>query len=411
MKHNFFKAIPLILAILLLPPFIFGQTEKGAIVGTVTDNNGAPVANATVIVTNLGNKTSQTFTTNDEGIYNVPFLTPGNYEVSVTAAGFSKTVVNEVVVNVGSRESVNVALQVGEVTETVEVTNESPLLQTENANVGQVITNQQLTDLPSPNRNVYSFLSLDSTVNGQGVNSSNAEAFRLESGGTLSIGGGRPSSVTFKVDGQANNDPTFGTPTITPSLETVREFQLQNNAYSAEFEGFSQINVATKSGTNRFHGSLFEFVQNDFFQPRNPNAPIDKSGKPGKNKLRFNQFGGSVGGPLWVPYFGEGGPLLVKDRTFFFFSYEGLRNNGRGTAFARVLTQAERTGDFSANLGSCLTVGGNPVPQLNPNGTPSGSCVRAGQIFDPTTTVLNPLYNASQPQSAFNPQYIRQPCQ
>jgi hypothetical protein len=222
MKHNFFKAIPLILAILLLPPFIFGQTEKGAIVGTVTDNNGAPVANATVIVTNLGNKTSQTFTTNDEGIYNVPFLTPGNYEVSVTAAGFSKTVVNEVVVNVGSRESVNVALQVGEVTETVEVTNESPLLQTENANVGQVITNQQLTDLPSPNRNVYSFLSLDSTVNGQGVNSSNAEAFRLESGGTLSIGGGRPSSVTFKVDGQANNDPTFGTPTITPSLETVR---------------------------------------------------------------------------------------------------------------------------------------------------------------------------------------------
>jgi hypothetical protein len=409
MKHSYFRAVPLILVMLLLPLLVFGQTEKGAIVGTVTDSNGSAVANATVTVTNLGNKTSQTFTTNDEGIYNVPFLTPGNYEVSVSATGFAKTVVNEVVVNVGSRESVNVTLKIGEVSETVEVTSDSPLVQTENANVGQVITNQQLTDLPSLNRNVYSFLSLDSTVNGQGVNSSNAESFRLESGGTMSVGGGRPSSVTFKVDGQANNDSTFGTPTITPSLETVREFQLQNNAYSAEYEGFSQINVATKSGTNRFHGSLFEFVQNDFFQPRNPLAPIDKSGKPGKNKLRFNQFGGSLGGPLWLPNFGDGGPRIIKDKTFFFFSYEGLRNNGRGTAFARVLTQPERSGDFSANLGACITVGGNPVPQLNPNGTPSSNCVRAGQIFDPTTTVLNPLYNPSQAQTALNPQYIRQP--
>ncbi len=406
----YFGTVNSILAILLLfSSAAIGQTEKGSIVGIVADESGNAVPNATVTVTNLGDRTSQTFTTNEEGIYNVPFLTPGNYEVSVTATGFSKTVVTDVVVNVASRESVNITLKVGQVTETVEVANESPLLQTENANVGQVITNQQLTDLPSSNRNVYNFLSLDSTVNGQGVNSSNAEAFRLESGGTMSIGGGRPSSVTFKVDGQANNDPTFGTPTITPSLETVREFQLQNNAYSAEYEGFSQVNVATKSGTSRFRGSLFEFIQNSLFQPRNPLAPIDSSGKPGKNKLRFNQFGGSIGGPLWVPAFGEGGPPLIKDRTFFFFSYEGLRNNQRGTAFARVLTQAERSGDFSANLGACITVSGNPVPQLNPNGTPSGNCIRAGQIFDPATTVLNPLFNPNQPQSAFNPQYIRQP--
>jgi hypothetical protein len=407
LKH--FGVINFILIFLLFSSFALGQTEKGSIVGNVVDPSGNAIANATVTVTNLGNKTSQTFTTNQEGIYNVPFLTPGNYEVAVSAEGFSKTIVSDISVNVGSRESVNVTLKVGQITETVEITNEAPLVQTENANVGQVITNQQLTDLPSSSRNVYSFLSLDSTVNGQGVNSSNAESFRLESGGTMSIGGGRPSSVTFKVDGQANNDPTFGTPTITPSLETVREFQLQNNAYSAEFEGFSQINVATKSGTSGFHGSLFEFLQNDFFQPRNPNAPLDSEGRRGKNKLRFNQFGGSLGGPLWVPSFGEGGPGMIKDRTFFFFSYEGLRNNGRGTAFARVLTQAERTGDFSANLGSCLTVGGVSVPQLNPNGTPSGDCVRAGQIFDPATTVLNPLYNPAQAQSALNPQYIRQP--
>lgn len=408
-QSHFIKAIPTLLIILMLTTLSFGQTEKGSIVGTVTDSNGGAVANATVTITALGNKTTQTFTTNSEGIYNAPFLNPGNYEVSASAAGFSRSVVSDVVVPVGSRVGVSLELKVGAVTETVEVTDAAPLVQTENANIGQVITSQQLTDLPSSNRNIYTFLALDSTVNGVGVNSSNAEAFRVESGGTMSIGGSRPSSITFKIDGQANNDPTFGTPTITPSLDTVKEFQLQNNAYSAEFEGITQINIASKSGTSRFHGSLFDFIQNDFFQPRNPLAPLDSEGKRGKNKKRYNQFGGTIGGPLWTPHFGEGGPIFDKDKAFFFFSYEGLRDNGRNTAFSRVMTQAERNGDFSANLGGCITVGGNPVPQLNPNGTPSGNCVRVGQIFDPTTTVANPLFNPGLPQSAFNPQYIRQP--
>ncbi len=410
MNRSYSRTFFLISVIFLsLSSIIFGQTEKGAIVGTVTDNNGGTVANATVTVTDLGNKTSQTFSTNGEGIYTAPFLNPGTYEVIASAKGFARSLVGNVIVSVGSRVRVDIALKVGQVSETVQITDDAPLVQSENANIGQVITNQQLTDLPSANRNIYTFLSLDSTVNGVGVNSSNAEAFRVESGGTMSIGGSRPSSVTFKIDGQANNDPTFGTPTITPSLETVKEFQLQNNAYSAEFEGITQVNVATKSGTNRFHGSLFEFAQNDVFQPRNPLAPIDKSGKPGKNKLRYNQFGGSIGGPVWLPNFGEGVPVFIKNKMFFFFSYEGLRNNQRATAFGRVLTQAERTGDFSANLGACITSGGNPVPQLNPNGTPSGNCVRVGQIFDPATTVANPLFNPGQAQSVFNPQYIRQP--
>jgi opacity protein-like surface antigen len=410
MRYSHTRAFILVLVMSLLFSFVaFGQTERGSIVGTVTDEAGKAIPNATVIVTNVATKTPQTFTTNGEGIYNVPFLTPGNYEVSATAPGFSKTVVSDVVVNVASRASVNVTMRVGQISETVQVTDQAPLLQTENASVGQVITQQQLTDLPSGNRNVYNFLSLDSTVNGQGVNSSNAEAFRLESGGTMSIGGGRPSAVTFKIDGQANNDQTFGTPVVTPALETVREFQLQNNAYSAEYEGFSQVNVATKSGGSRFHGSLFEFLQNDFLQPTNPLAAIGSNGKHGKNKLRFNQFGVSVGGPIWTPHFGNGGPFFDKDRTFFFFSYEGLRNNGLGPGLARVLTQAERSGDFSSNLGACITSGGNPVPLLNPNGTPSGNCVRVGQIFDPATTVANPLYNPGIPQSVFNPQFIRQP--
>ena len=395
------------IAALILTAGAVAQSEKGSISGTVVDPNGGAVANATVSVRNVGNDETQTFTTNDEGRYNVPFLNPGTYEVSITAPGFAKVVVSDVVVSVGSIQNVPTTLKVGGVTETVEIVNVTPLIQTENANIGQVITSQQLLDLPTPSRNIYSFLAIDSTVNGLGVNSSNAEAFRVESGGTMSIAGTRPSSITFKIDGQGNNDPTFGTPTITPSLDTIKEFQLQTNSYSAEFEGITQVNIASKSGTSRFHGSLFEFAQNDFFQPRNPLGAIRADGQRSKNKLRYNQFGGTIGGPLPFPHFGEGGPVMDTDNTFFFFSYEGLRNNGRGVTFARVMTEAERAGDFSVHLGACVMSGGVAVPQLNPNGTPSGNCVRVGQIFDPATTVANPLFSGTE--SPLNPRFIRQP--
>src|SRR6185436_4795389 len=145
----------------------------------------------------------------------------------------------------------------------------------------------------------------------------------------------------------------------------------------------------------------------DFFQPRNPLAALDKTGKPGKNRLRFNQFGGTIGGPLWLPRFGEGGASAIKDKTFFFFSYEGKRLIGTTAGFARVLTEAERRGDFSSGLGACIKSGTTDVPLLNPNGTPSGQCIRVGQIFDPATTVKNPLFSGTA--SALNPEYIRQP--
>ncbi|CAN5837298.1 hypothetical protein BH18ACI4_BH18ACI4_26200 [soil metagenome] len=394
--------------LLLMPLVLLAQTERGAITGVVTDSTGAVVPGATVTITNLANKTGQTLTTNEQGLYEAPFMLPATYKVTASAPGFSTSVVNELILNVGQRARVDIALTPGDVSAQIDVVETAPLLQTETASIGQVVTERQLTQLPTSNRNIYNFLTLDSTVNSGPTG--NAEAFRIESGGSLSISGSRPSSVTFKIDGQGNNDPTFGTPTITPSLDTVKEFQLQNNAYSAEFEGITQVNIATKSGTSRFHGSLFEFVQNDVFQPRNPNAPLDAQGRRGKNRLRYNQFGGTVGGPIWLPRFGEGGPVFFnKDRTFFFFSYEGLRNNARALGFTRVLTEAERRGDFSANLGACITVGGNQVPLFNPNGTPSGQCVRVGQIFDPTTTVANPAFNPAVASSPFNPQFIRQP--
>lgn len=407
--RRYLAATFLSFVLLLLAPFIvFAQTERGSLVGVVTDGTGAVVPGATVTIVNSEKNFEITATTNDEGLFDAQFLEPATYRVTVAAPGFSTAVVNDVIVSVGQRRSLDVELKAGDVSAKVDVIDAPALLQTESASVGQVITDRQLTQLPTSSRNIYSFLTLDSTVNSGPTG--NAEAFRIESGGSLSISGSRPSSVTFKMDGAANNDPTFGTPTITPSIDSVKEFQLQNNAYSAEFEGITQVNVATKSGTSRFHGSAFEFAQNDFFQPRNPNGALDAQGRRSKNRLRYNQFGGTIGGPIWLPRVGEGGPVFFnKDRTFFFFSYEGLRNKARTTAFTRVLTQAERTGDFSSNLGACLTVGGVQVPLRNPNGTPSGQCVRAGQIFDPLTTVANPAFNPAVPSSALNPQFIRQP--
>lgn len=396
------------LLILLSPVLLFGQSEKGAIGGVITDPTGARVPGAAVTITNLGSKTAQTFTTNDEGLYEAPFLIPATYSVMVKHTGFKTAMVNEVVVNVGRKENVDVQLETGDIEATVVVADSSrPLLQTENASLGTVVTTKQLTDLPSQDRNIYNFLSLDSTVN-QGP-TGNVEALRLNSGGSFAISGTRPSSITFKLDGQANNDPTFGSPTVTPTLDTVKEFQLQNNAYSSEFEGITQVNIATKSGTNAIHGSAYDFVQNDFFQPRNPLAAIDKSGKPGKNILRFNQFGFTVGGPLWLPRFGEGGPSLIKGKTFFFTSYEGKRHIATATGFGRVLSVAERKGDFSSSLGACMRSGTTDIPLLNPNGTPSGQCIRVGQIFDPATTIPNPSFNSSIAASALNPQFIRRP--
>ena len=407
MRHSLLVTVLSLGLLLLTPVALFGQTERGAIVGIVTDSTGAVVPNATVTVTNIGTNTSQTFTTNTDGLYEAPFLTPGAYKVTATAPGFSTTVNDRVTVNVSARVRVNMALQTGNVTAQVQVesTGES-LVQTENANIGQVITNRQLTELPSRTRNIYDFLLLNSNVTAPpSANAGN----RLENGPVVAISGTRLSSVTYKIDGLSNTDQGFGTPTITPSLDSVKEFRLQNNAYSAEFEGIGQVNVATQNGTDRFHGTLFDFVQNDVFQPRNPLNKPDKTGKPGKNRLRFNQFGGTIGGPVWLPHFGEGGRAVIKDNTFFFFSYEGRRQNNLAAGQTQVLTSAERAGDFSDQLGGCVTSGGQPVPLFNPNGTPSGQCVRVGQIFDPATTVANPLFNPNQPASAFNPQYIRQP--
>jgi hypothetical protein len=332
MSRALLRAV-LLVAVVAVGALPASAQEKGAITGVVTDATGAVLPGATVTITHVATNVSQTFVTNNGGIYEAPFMTPGTYRVSASLDGFNTGVVEDIVVNIGTRTAASVKLTPVGVTAEVTVVGRPPLVQTATASVGQVVDGKTLIELPSSDRNVYDFMTLNSNVTAPA--GGNAPAFRLDSGGSFSISGTRPSSITFKIDGLANTDPGFGTPTITPSLDAIHEFQVQNNAYSSEFEGIGQVNVATRSGTSLFHGSLFEFGRHEELQPTNPVT----NNKP---RYRFNQFGGTLGGPVWP-----------ADKTFFFFSYEGRRFDTLAPAQALVPTALERSGDFSASLGAC----------------------------------------------------------
>ncbi|HWK10311.1 MAG TPA: TonB-dependent receptor, partial [Vicinamibacterales bacterium] len=343
----------------------------------------------TITVTNAATGVGQTYVTNAEGLYEAPFLSPGRYRVSATLTGFATTEIQDVEVNIGRRATADVTLKPAGVSTEVEVVARAPLVQRETATVGQVFDSKTLVDLPSSDGNVYNFLALNSNVTAPA--GGNAPAFRLESGGSFAVSGTRPSSITFKIDGLTNTDPGFGTPTVTPSIDSIQEFQVQNNTYSSEYEGIGQVNVATKSGTSRLSGSLFEQFQNEGLQPSNPVLHR-------KTRLRYNQYGGTLGGPVWK-----------LDKTFFFGSYQGRRQDTLSVGQTFVPTLAYRTGDFSAALGGCAVANGQPIPLLAPNGAPTGDCIHVGQIFDPATTIANPAFNPALPVSPFNPQFIRQP--
>lgn len=377
------------IVLVAVPSPAAAQTERGSIVGIARDATGAVLPGVTVTITNAGSGVAQTYVTNAQGLYEAPFLSPGRYRVSAALSGFTTAVVENVDVNIGQRVNADVTLKPAGVSAEVNIVAAPSLVQRETATVGQTFDSRTLIDLPSSDGNVYNVLALDSSVTAPA--GGNAPAFRLESGGSFSISGTRPSSVTFKIDGLTNTDPGFGTPTITPAIDGIQEFQVQNNAYSAEYEGIGQVNVATKAGGRHYSGSLFEQFQNEGLQPTNPVLHR-------KTRLRYNQYGGTLGGPVWG-----------SSKTFFFGTYQGRRQNTLGVGQTYVPPTAYRAGDFSAALGACAASAGQPIPLLGLDGAPTGDCVRVGQIFDPATTTANPQFNPALPISPFNPQYVRLP--
>ncbi len=342
----------LAIALLLLTSVSISLAQAGStgtIIGTVTDASGASVANARVTITNTATNVAKETTTSSTGTYAVPFLIPGTYNVSVGSAGFSTQNVTGVTLSVGKEIAVNVELKPGSVTESVNVTSSAVVLDTASAATGTVISEAQVQDLPLNGRNFTQLLLL-----GAGAVQSTGEQgdFRKNEGGSINIQGAHPGSNRFMLDGIAINDVYYQTPAIIPSIDALEEFQEQTKGYSAAYGfGANQINLSTKSGTNAIHGTAYDFLRNDFLDAKsyfdNPDAKIPP--------LRQNQFGFTLGGPVYIPKVYDG-----RNKTFFFVNYEGLRATTSTTRFGLVPTTAELGGVFSNTIINPDT--GTPYP-------------------------------------------------
>lgn len=336
----------------------WAQTITGVITGTVVDSSGAAVPNVKIVATNVGTNLTYPTESNDAGIYNFPFLPIGNYTVSAEASGFKKVELGPFKLEVGQTARVDVKMQVGNVAETVQVTAIAPVLQTETTQTGDVITSTTATELPLNGRN---FLSLTLLI--PGAITPNPGSFnnpsRQFSGGRPYVNGNREQTNNFLLDGIDIDDPIDNVVGYNPSVDAIGEMQVITGNAPAEFGNASgAVSVMTiKSGTNDFHGNLFEFLRNDkldaneFFQNRSGAA---------KRALRQNIFGATFGGPI------------KRNRAFFFVDYEGTRRVTSGAGLATVAPQSYRNGNM-AGYGKQLVdpvtkqpFPGNMVPVVNP---------------------------------------------
>ncbi len=324
------------------------QTNRGGISGTVADKNGGVIPGATVTITNIGTNQSQKITTASDGAYVATLLDPVLYRITVEAPGFKRAVINNVKVDTASTATANVALEPGEIANEVNVTAEAPLINVERGTTSQTITERQIQDVPLNNRSVLDLAVTIPNVSGDaGSEDPEVTSGQPVPGFNLSINGGRPGSTAMLADGVNNTGVGIGRAIVSFTPETVQEFTVQSSAYSAEYgtTGGGVINITTKSGTNSFNGVALWYHRNPLTNSRP--YRIGTAPRPANN-LRYNQFSGSVGGPVWLPkkIFG---PVSYdgRDKTFFFFAVEPRYRKDFVTATNLLPTAAERAGDFS----------------------------------------------------------------
>src|SRR6266436_4960188 len=370
-----FHLLAIVLCLITSLTHLGAQTTSGSIVGTVTDPSGAVIGGATVTITNVETGISLKTSTDSTGNYVVTPLAIGRYSVTVEAAGFKKSVRSDITVNVQDRVRVDIALEVGAVTDTVEVQAAAPLLQTDTSYLGQVVESKEIVDLPLNGR--Y-FTRLAVLTAGTAPTPNGA---RDEKTGGFSSNGVRPYQNNYLLDGVDNNSLSEDLVSqqsfvIGPAPDAIAEFKVQTNSMSAEFgrSGGAVLNVTIKSGTNELHGTAYEFLRNSSLDAKNffdsPTNPIPP--------FKQNQFGFSIGAPVWIPKVFNG-----KNRTFFFFDYQGTRIRTGQTFLATVPPDSWRTGNFSGY----------------------------NQIFDPLTTVTDANGNTTRqpfagnqiPLARFNP--------
>jgi Carboxypeptidase regulatory-like domain len=373
------------IALLLPARGAWAQNAQGTIVGHVTDPSGAVIAGAKVTVKNLTSNIAQTTVTNSAGDYTVPALDPGPYSITAEATGFSQAEAANVVLEIQQTVRQDFKLTVGSVSATVEVSASTQMLHTEDTTIGQVLQADTIQSLPIVGRD---FTNLMLTNVGTTVEIGGDEADWSYHGLnneyiSVSQSGVQAGSTSYSIDGIADVDYEFSVPSNIPNELAIGEFKMMSGMYGAEYgTGVSWVNVDVKSGTNRLHGAAYESLEANWLQPNNQYQAAVNAATGSTTSLsppfHQNQFGGTLGGPLWIPKVYDG-----RNKTFWFGSYdEGLysRVNNPSNVFSPLA--AELSGNFS----------GWPFP-----------------IYNPATTVANPAYNSNLPQSPTNSPVIRQP--
>jgi hypothetical protein len=328
-------------------PFVFSpslsaQTTYGSIAGAVTDPSGAAIADAQASLTNLGTAEKRVQTTGPDGLYDFVNLIPGKYRIEIEKTGFKRTTRPEVIVEVGQSVRIDLSMQVGDVTQTVEVSGETPQLQAETSSLGQVVEERKANELPLNGRNVFNLISLAPSVVPQGSAAGTPVGVNPFGWGNYQVNGSFGNESAEYLDGQPLNIGYINLPVVIPTQDSIQEFKVQTSNLGADWGKFSGgvINLSTKSGTNSLHGAAYEYLRNkvldanDFF--------LNRAGQK-RPPFTQNQFGANAGGPIVIPHVYDG-----RDKTFWFFSWEGFRLR-TGTAFTTTVpTPAELAGNFSA---------------------------------------------------------------
>ena len=350
---------------------VAAQVATGSIIGTVSDSSHQLVPGAQVSIREINRNTTTSVITDASGVYSAPFLVPGTYEVQVELQGFKTWIRRGIVLQVTDRVRIDVSLEVGGLKEETTVVASAPLVRTDSSEVGTVIEEAAIKELPLNGRNFAAlvYLAPGITPGQAGENLSGASTFNPRGASNFNALGSQANSNAWLIDGIDNNEFTFNTVIVQPSVEQVREFKVLSGVFSAEFgRGAGVVSVSTKSGTNQIRGTGYEFLRNDAFDARNffvrkvvqPDGSLVKDPVP---PLDRHQFGGAFGGALVIPGLYDG-----HSRTFFFADYAGIKERRGVTTVNTVPSAATRTGDFS----NYRDRNGNLIP-----------------IYDPLTTRLD----------------------
>ncbi len=395
MRNYFDFAISLAFSALVCGTLAYGQVDTATIVGTLHDSSGAVIVGGTVTATATDTGIKTTARTDSTGNYVVTPLRIGNYSVSVEATGFKTETHTGIVLQVQDRLRVDFTMQVGSVNEVVNIESELPVVETETSALGDVVTSQQVTDLPLNGRDFTQLATLTTgvikiTESSGSINGATSQT-NGNAGGAFAVNGTRGNLNNFMLDGIDNNSNDNAGNILQTNVDAIQEFKIQTSDYSAEFgrSGGAVINATIKSGTNQFHGTAFDFLRNDVLDARNFFEPADSPKAP----FRQNQFGGTLGGPI------------RRNKTFFFMDYQGTRAGTSNPDISTVPTAAEIGGNFNGvttifDPNSTQMVNGNVVR------TPFPGNIIPSQMLDPISHAVAQLYPAPNIPGATANNYV-----